>query len=173
MPNTTTTSSTASSPVIDPPPTTDPNLASELKDPVATTKIKLEPEDAPSLPQVAKASSPEVVVKQEPLCSDDATKILREASQPVSAITRTTTTTSEQGLPGQIEAEVGAQDPHYFVIRVSDEVDFNDARKNVSFIQWALFQSFYCFCGVVSYADSCCPFLWSSFLERMAHKSDV
>ncbi|KAF8948855.1 hypothetical protein BGZ47_002015 [Haplosporangium gracile] len=118
----TTTISSASSLVAEPTQTTNFNIASELEDSITTIKIKVEPEDPSTLAQAAEAPSPEVVVKQEPVSSDEATKILREASQ--------RTTTSKPGLPDSMETEVGAQDVHYFVIRVSDEVDFNDARKS-------------------------------------------
>lgn len=118
--NTTTTSSSSS-----PGPgllqTTDPNLASELQDPATLTNIKVEAEDPPTLAQVMKTPSPEVAAKQETHSSDDATIFLRQASQP---------TTSALGLADPMEAEEGTQDLHYFVIRVSDEGDFNDARRS-------------------------------------------
>ncbi|KAK3832654.1 MAG: YT521-B-like domain-containing protein [Linnemannia elongata] len=117
--NTTTTTSSASSPVTEPLQITDPDLASELQDSTTSTNIKVEPEDPPTLTQAAKAPSPEVTVKQEPLNADDATKFLRQALQ-----------TSTPGLADPMEAGIGAHDPHYFVIRVSDESDFNDARRS-------------------------------------------
>ncbi|KAG0283697.1 hypothetical protein BGZ96_011913 [Linnemannia gamsii] len=153
--NTTTASSPASSPVTDSLLITDPNLANEHEDPTTTTKIKLEPEDDPSLSQVVNASSPEEVVKQESPNPDDATKILREVSQPATTTTRTTTTTTELGLPDPMEAEVGAQDAHYVVIRVSDEVDFNDARKNSTSQVFLIFTVFMSseFCGIAKMAS--------------------
>ncbi|KAG9066170.1 hypothetical protein KI688_001389 [Linnemannia hyalina] len=119
---TTTTTSSTSSPVTEPLQTTDPDLATDLQGFTTSTNIKVEPEDPPTLAQAAKASSPEVAVKQEPLSSEDATKFLPQASQP--------TIPSAPGLVNPMGAEVGAQDPHYIVIRVSDEGDFNDARRS-------------------------------------------
>ncbi|KAF9143053.1 hypothetical protein BGX30_001503 [Mortierella sp. GBA39] len=120
--NTTTTTSSTSSTATEPLQTADLDLATDLQGFTTSTNIKVEPEDPPALAQAAKASSPEVAVKQEPLSSDDATKFLPQASQP--------TIPSAPGLINPIEAEVGAQDPHYIVIRVSDESDFNDARRS-------------------------------------------
>ncbi|KAF9545948.1 hypothetical protein EC957_010333 [Mortierella hygrophila] len=119
--NTTTTTSSTSSLVTEPLQTTDPDLTTDLQGFTASTNIKVEPEDPPTLAQAAKAS-PEVAVKQEPLISDDATKFLPQASQP--------TIPSAPGLVNPMEAEVGTQGPHYIVIRVSDEGDFNDARRS-------------------------------------------
>ncbi|KAG0373934.1 hypothetical protein BGX24_011052, partial [Mortierella sp. AD032] len=95
----------------------------QLEDTIAISKIKVEPEAPPTLVQLTQLATnlSLVNVKEEPL--DATNNILLETPQPA--------TPNEPGESNPVEQEaIVPHDAHYFVIRVTDEGDFLDARKS-------------------------------------------